>query len=75
MDDGELWMQFNAYAIPAAAWDHRAHVRTACLFLLRHDLDTAHLLMRASALSGRTSDMGSSKLRSAVTSRRSRERG
>lgn len=47
MDDAELWSQFHAYAIPHAAWDHRAHVRTACLFLLRHDLDAAHLLMRA----------------------------
>lgn len=46
MTDDELWSQFHAYAIPQAAWDHRAHVRTACLFLLRHDLDAAHVLMR-----------------------------
>ena len=32
--------------MPAASWTHAAHLRVAALFLARHALDEAHLLMR-----------------------------
>lgn len=47
LGDEELWSAFGASALPATAWTHRAHLRVAWLFLKRHPLDDAHLLMRA----------------------------
>ncbi len=44
--DEELWAAFTAGALPAADWTHRAHLRVAWMFLKRHPLDEAHLLMR-----------------------------
>lgn len=44
--DEELWAAFNASSLPAADWTHRAHLRVAWMFLSRHPLDEAHLLMR-----------------------------
>ena len=44
--DDELWLAFGASQLPAAAWTHRAHLRVAWLFLRRHPLDEAHVLMR-----------------------------
>ena len=44
--DDALWEAFTASALPAPAWTHRAHLRMAWLFLRRHPLDEAHLLMR-----------------------------
>ena len=46
LSDEELWHAFGAQALPAAAWTHRAHLRVAWLFLKRHPLDDAHVLMR-----------------------------
>jgi hypothetical protein len=47
MDDDALWSAFQAAALPASAWTHEAHVRTAFLFVSRYSLDEAHLRMRA----------------------------
>jgi hypothetical protein len=46
MTDDELWSQFHACTLPESAWTHRAHLRIAWLFLDRHTLDEAHVLMR-----------------------------
>lgn len=46
LEDDALWAAFGAATLPAAAWTHRAHLRVAWLFLRRHALDEAHLLMR-----------------------------
>ena len=46
LSDDELWAAFGAAALHAPAWTHRAHLRVAWLFLRRHPLDEAHLLMR-----------------------------
>ena len=46
LDDASLWNQFNAATLPRADWTHAAHLRTAWMFLGRHALDEAHLLMR-----------------------------
>jgi hypothetical protein len=45
-DDETLWQQFHAATLPKEEWTHSAHVRTAWLFLRRHPIDEAHLLMR-----------------------------
>jgi hypothetical protein len=47
LGDEALWRGFGDAALPAAAWTHRAHLRVAWMFLQRHPLDEAHLLMRA----------------------------
>ncbi|HWO27113.1 MAG TPA: hypothetical protein VNO30_50635 [Kofleriaceae bacterium] len=46
LSDDELWAAFGAAALPAPAWTHRAHLRVAWLFLQRHPLDEAHVLLR-----------------------------
>jgi hypothetical protein len=46
LGDEELWLAFNASKVPAPAWTHRAHLRVAWMFLKRHPLDEAHVLMR-----------------------------
>ncbi len=46
LDDATLWDQFNGATLPKEGWTHAAHLRTAWLFLRRHALDEAHLLMR-----------------------------
>jgi hypothetical protein len=46
MDDETLWARFSAATLPKDDWTHSAHLRTAWLFLQRHPLDEAHLLMR-----------------------------
>jgi hypothetical protein len=46
LSDEELWHAFETQALPAAAWTHRAHLRVAWLFLKRHPIDDAHVLMR-----------------------------
>jgi len=46
MDDRELWDRFTSTTLPADGWTHRAHLRVAWLFLDRHPLDEAHVLMR-----------------------------
>lgn len=46
MDDQTLWEAFHASRLPAAQWTHREHLRVAWMFLQRHALDEAHLLMR-----------------------------
>ncbi len=46
LGDEELWAAFTAAALPAADWTHRAHLRVAWMFLNRHPLDEAHVLMR-----------------------------
>jgi hypothetical protein len=46
LSDEELWRAFGASQLPAGDWTHRAHLRVAWMFLRRHPLDEAHLLMR-----------------------------
>jgi hypothetical protein len=46
LDDDALWAAFGAAALPAQAWTHRAHLRVAWMFLRRHPLDEAHVLLR-----------------------------
>jgi hypothetical protein len=46
LGDEELWLAFGASTLPAATWTHRAHLRVAWMFLKRHSLDEAHVLMR-----------------------------
>jgi len=47
MDDERLWDEFSKSSLPATAWTHQAHVRTAFLFVSRFAIDEAHLRMRA----------------------------
>lgn len=44
--DEELWRAFHDQTLPADAWSHEAHLRIAYLYLRRHPLDDAHILMR-----------------------------
>ncbi len=44
--DDELWERFHAATLPAAEWTHHAHLRVAWMYLRRHALDDAHVLMR-----------------------------
>jgi hypothetical protein len=46
LSDEELWLAFGASKLPAGDWTHRAHLRVAWMFLTRHPLDEAHVLMR-----------------------------
>jgi hypothetical protein len=46
MDDRALWDAFDESRIPDAHWTHREHLRIAWMFLDRHPLDDAHVLMR-----------------------------
>jgi hypothetical protein len=46
MDDAELWSRFETHSLTQAEWTHEAHVRTAFMFLQRHELDEAHVRMR-----------------------------
>ena len=45
-DDDALWRAFHAQTLPESAWTHRAHLRVAWLYLKRHTLDEAHVLLR-----------------------------
>jgi hypothetical protein len=47
MNDFELWTSFREAKLPHAEWSHHAHLRIAWMFLRRHELDEAHILMRA----------------------------
>jgi GNAT superfamily N-acetyltransferase len=47
LDDEALWRAFHARTLPHAQWTHAAHLRIAWLHLDRHELDEAHLRMRA----------------------------
>ena len=46
LTDADLWDGFHAATLPASEWTHRAHLRVASIFLRRHTLDDAHILMR-----------------------------
>jgi ribulose kinase len=46
IDDTALWSLFRTASLPDSEWTHRGHLRVAWMFLQRHDLDEAHLLMR-----------------------------
>lgn len=46
LSDEMLWLAFGASKLPAGDWTHRAHLRVAWMFLKRHPLDEAHVLMR-----------------------------
>jgi len=50
LDDDALWRAFHDRTLPAAQWTHAAHLRVAWLHLARHELDEAHLRMRAGIL-------------------------
>lgn len=47
LDDEALLEAFLARQISSRGWSHVAHVRTACILTARHDLDEAHLRLRA----------------------------
>lgn len=46
MDDQTLWEHFVAATVPEAEWTHAAHLRVGWMFLGKHSLDEAHVLMR-----------------------------
>lgn len=46
LTDEELWDAFTASVLPEPIWTHRSHLRMAWLFLRRHSLDEAHILLR-----------------------------
>jgi hypothetical protein len=46
MDDHALWEAFTESRLPADRWTHREHLRVAWMYLDRHPLDEAHVLMR-----------------------------
>ena len=46
MDDRALWEAFQESRLPVDRWTHREHLRVAWMYLDRHPLDDAHLLMR-----------------------------
>ena len=46
MDDRTLWEAFTAARLPSDRWTHREHLRVAWMYLDRHSLDEAHILMR-----------------------------
>jgi len=46
MTDEELWDRFHAAALPAVEWTHEGHLRIAWMYLRRHSVDEAHVLMR-----------------------------
>jgi hypothetical protein len=46
LSDEQLWLAFGAAKLPATDWTHRAHLRVAWMFLKRHPLNEAHVLMR-----------------------------
>ena len=47
MDDSALIKQFEDTTLPMELWDHRQHVKTAYLYLLRHPFDEAIDKMRS----------------------------
>ena len=47
LDDDALLSAFLDRRISQRGWTHVAHVRTACIHAARHDLDEAHLRIRA----------------------------
>lgn len=46
ISDEQLWLAFGTSKLPAGDWTHRAHLRVAWMFLKRHPLNEAHILMR-----------------------------
>ncbi|MFN8059905.1 MAG: hypothetical protein U0Q12_12170 [Vicinamibacterales bacterium] len=47
LNDEELLSAFLERRISHRGWNHEAHVRTACIHAGLHDLDEAHLRLRA----------------------------
>lgn len=47
MDDAEIWDAFQAGTLTHAQWNHRSHLRIACLHARQHNIDEAHLRLRA----------------------------
>lgn len=47
LDDKALLSAFLERRISHRGWTHIAHVRTACIYSAQHDLDEAHLRIRA----------------------------
>jgi hypothetical protein len=48
--DRRFRTEFDGREFPPADFDHRAHVRLAYVYLVEHDADAAHELMRSSLL-------------------------
>jgi hypothetical protein len=46
ISDANLWNWFHAATLPAKEWTHQTHLRIAWMYLRRHSLDEAHILMR-----------------------------
>ena len=46
MNDEALWERFHARTLAESDWTHQAHLRVAWMFLERHAIDEAHVLMR-----------------------------
>jgi hypothetical protein len=47
LDDDALLAAFEVQGITAKGWTHEAHLRVAFVLAARHDLDEAHLRIRA----------------------------
>lgn len=46
LSDPLLWSAFQARTLPGDQWTHQAHLRMAWMYLQRHPIDEAHILMR-----------------------------
>jgi hypothetical protein len=46
ISDVDLWDRFHAGTLPDTEWTHHAHLRVAWMYLRRHPIDEAHILMR-----------------------------
>jgi hypothetical protein len=46
LTDAALWEAFHLQQLPSKDWTHRCHLRMAWLYLKRHPLDEAHILLR-----------------------------
>jgi multimeric flavodoxin WrbA len=46
LNDEALWAAFHERTLTSAQWTHTAHLRMAWMYLARHSIDEAHVLMR-----------------------------
>ena len=51
VEDQIFRREFEACTFPPAEFNHRAHIRLAYVYLVEHDTDAAHQLMRGALLS------------------------
>jgi hypothetical protein len=67
VDDQDFRREFETCKFPLAEFNHRAHVRLACVYVSEHDTDTAHQLMRSALLSFLDHSVDVSKYHDTVT--------